>query len=67
MFDGVGIADIPRVLPVLLDGTAVRVPVTRAARGFFDTASRNARTNSVFPCLPCIPWLVSSVCPDSKT
>ena len=36
-FSGVGIADIPRVTPVLLDGTAVRVPVSRAARGFFET------------------------------
>jgi putative ABC transport system permease protein len=37
MFSGVGIADIPRVVPVLLDGTAVRVPVSRAARGLFET------------------------------
>jgi len=37
MFAGVGIADIPRLVPVLLDGTASRVPVSRAARGLFET------------------------------
>jgi putative ABC transport system permease protein len=37
MFDGVGIADVPIVRPVLLDGQAVRVPVSRAARGLFET------------------------------
>jgi putative ABC transport system permease protein len=36
-FRGVGIADIPSVRPVLVDGAAVRVPVSRAARGFFET------------------------------
>ena len=37
MFDGVGIADVPAVKPVLLDGQAFRVPVSRAARGLFET------------------------------
>ncbi|HSC26791.1 MAG TPA: ABC transporter permease [Vicinamibacterales bacterium] len=37
MFEGVGIADVPRVVPVTLDGRAVRVPVSRAAAGLFDT------------------------------
>ncbi len=37
MFSGVGIADIPRVAPVLLDGRAVRVEVSRAGRGLFET------------------------------
>jgi putative ABC transport system permease protein len=37
MFDGVGVADIPTVKPVLLDGRAVRVPVSRAGRGLFET------------------------------
>ncbi len=36
-FAGVGIADIPAVRPVAIDGTAVRVPVSRAARGLFET------------------------------
>ncbi len=36
-FSGVGIADIPRVTPVGLDGAAVRVSVSRAARGLFAT------------------------------
>src|SRR4051812_20734666 len=36
-FSGVGIADIPAVRPVALNGTAVRVPVSRAARGLFET------------------------------
>lgn len=35
--DGVGIADIPSVRPVGIDGSAVRVPVSRAASGFFET------------------------------
>jgi predicted permease len=36
-FEGVAIGDVPRVIPVLLEGRAVRVPVSRAARGFFET------------------------------
>ncbi len=36
-FSGVGIADIPAVRPVTLNGTAVRVPISRAARGLFET------------------------------
>lgn len=36
-FNGVGIADIPAVRPVVLHGTAVRVPISRAARGLFET------------------------------
>ena len=37
MFSGVGIADIPRVVPVQLDGRAARVAVSRASRGLFET------------------------------
>jgi putative ABC transport system permease protein len=37
VFTGVGIADIPRVRVVVVDGAALRVPVSRAGAGLFET------------------------------
>ncbi|HTI36296.1 MAG TPA: FtsX-like permease family protein [Vicinamibacterales bacterium] len=37
VFRGVGIADVPRVRVVMLDGTGLRVSVSRAAGGLFET------------------------------
>jgi len=47
-FRGVAIADIPAVRPVIVDTAAVRVPVSRAARGFFETLGVQPASGRLF-------------------
>jgi predicted permease len=48
MFAGVGIADVPAVRPVEVNGQAVRVAVSRAARGLFETLGVRPVVGRVF-------------------